>query len=213
MNWELFIYPSMRYFRLRRLGRFVRAFPDLSSLSVLDIEGRPMLWDLLNEYYGLKPRRLLLLNEESEINRIDGYETVIGDGCHLAYEDNAFDLVFSNSVIEHVGDLSRMRQFVHECTRVGKEIYIQTPNRWFPVEPLTVALFIHWFPKRIFKRLGFLTIAWWVSSSEDFYRACDDFYLLSRDDFIRLSPSTNLNLWEERVFGFVKSFVLSSRLL
>ena len=37
-----------------------------------------------------------------------------------AYEDKQFDLVFSNSVIEHVGDLEGQRQRAHEIMRVGK---------------------------------------------------------------------------------------------
>jgi len=50
-------------------------------------------------------------------------------------QDGEFDLVFSNSVIEHVGDFERMRQFVHEARRVAKSYWIQTPSKWFPIEP------------------------------------------------------------------------------
>lgn len=211
MNWERLIHPVMKTLRLRRLTRFVKAFPDLPGLSVLYVGGRPMIWRMLKEHYGLKPARLVLLNTESEIGLADGYQTAVGDGCHLGYEDESFDLVFSNSVIEHVGDWNEMQQFVHECSKVGKEIYIQTPNRWFPVEPHTVTIFIYWFPKNVFRRFGFLTAVWWVNGADDFYSTCDDFHLLSRREFQALSPHGHL--WIERFFGLPKSFVISSKAL
>ena len=72
---------------------------------------------------------------------------VSGDACALPFPDQAFDVVFSNAVIEHVGDVGRQRQFVTEALRVGRRVFITTPNRWFPIEVHTRLPLVHWLPK------------------------------------------------------------------
>ena len=73
---------------------------------------------------------------------------VQGDACALPFEDGAFDIVFSNAVIEHVGDRERQRKLVSEALRVGRRVFITTPNRQFPIEVHTRLPLVHWLPKR-----------------------------------------------------------------
>jgi SAM-dependent methyltransferase len=72
---------------------------------------------------------------------------VQGDACALPFPDGAFDVVFSNAVIEHVGDAERQRLFVSEALRVGGRVFLTTPNRWFPVEVHTRLPLVHWLPR------------------------------------------------------------------
>ena len=72
---------------------------------------------------------------------------VQGDACALPFEDGAFDIVFSNAVIEHVGDHERQRKLVFEALRVGRRVFITTPNRRFPIEVHTRLPLVHWLPK------------------------------------------------------------------
>lgn len=65
------------------------------------------------------------------------------DGRSLPFEKNEFDLVFSNAVIEHVGDFHDQLKFVLEHARVGKHWILTTPNRLFPIESHTQIFFKH----------------------------------------------------------------------
>lgn len=65
------------------------------------------------------------------------------DGLNLPFQDEEFDFVFSNAVIEHVGNESDQILFIKEHARVGKNWMITTPNRLFPIESHTQILFRH----------------------------------------------------------------------
>ncbi len=78
---------------------------------------------------------------------------VQGDACSLPFADNAFDIVFSNAVVEHVGDRARQEIFVREALRVGSRVFLTTPNRWFPIEVHTKLPLVHWLPDRMSHRV------------------------------------------------------------
>ncbi|HEY2813218.1 MAG TPA: class I SAM-dependent methyltransferase [Acidimicrobiales bacterium] len=62
---------------------------------------------------------------------------LVGDGKSIDFPDASFDLVVSNSTLEHVGGLEEQRRMVREVRRVGRRCYVQVPCRWFPIEPHT----------------------------------------------------------------------------
>ena len=79
---------------------------------------------------------------------------VRGDGCHLPFRDGAFDVVFSNAVIEHVGDRRRQARFVQECVRVARRgVFVAAPNRWFPYDTHVAFPLVHWLPRAVWRRL------------------------------------------------------------
>ena len=74
-------------------------------------------------------------------------QAVRADGRELPFADGAFDVGFSNAVVEHVaGGRDGQRQFVHELCRVARRVFVTTPNRWFPLEVHTLLPFVHWLP-------------------------------------------------------------------
>lgn len=81
--------------------------------------------------------------------RYPGIRYVQGDALALPFDDGEFDIVFSNAVIEHVGDRERQRTFVTEALRVGRQAFITTPNRRFPVEVHTGLPLVHWLPENL----------------------------------------------------------------
>jgi hypothetical protein len=86
--------------------------------------------------------------------------TVRADGRELPFDDQAFDLGFSNAVVEHVaGGREGQRRFVRELCRVAQRVFVTTPNRYFPVEVHTLLPFAHWLPApardRLIRARGF----------------------------------------------------------
>jgi Methyltransferase domain len=75
-------------------------------------------------------------------------ERVTASGTELPFDDDSFDIAFSNAVVEHVGGREQQRRFVTELCRVAPRIFVSTPNRWFPVETHTLVPFVHWLPRR-----------------------------------------------------------------
>jgi hypothetical protein len=73
---------------------------------------------------------------------------VTASGTNLPFEDDSFDISFSNAVLEHVGGREEQRRFVHELCRVAPKVFVSTPNRRFPLEVHTLMPFLHWLPRR-----------------------------------------------------------------
>jgi hypothetical protein len=151
---------SIRYkFRRKRFERVEKIIRDIlktqSEATVLDIGGRRDYWDYLEPE--LRPLvEITLVNFEDELTNFAEtgdelrFKTIVGDGCALPdFADNSFDLVHSNSVIEHVGSLANMIKFAAETKRIGKRYYVQTPYLWFPLEPHFGVFFLHWLPSPV----------------------------------------------------------------
>jgi SAM-dependent methyltransferase len=103
---------------------------------------------------------------------------VQGDACALPFPDKSFDIVFSNAVIEHVGPVDRQRLFVAEAVRVGRRVFLTTPNRWFPIELHTGLPLVHWLPKSAADRAYEVSGKGWAKENN----------LLGREDLRRLFP-------------------------
>jgi trans-aconitate methyltransferase len=82
---------------------------------------------------------------------------VQADGRRLPFADREFDVGFSNAVVEHLGDRESQQAFIEELCRVSKQVFVTTPNRWFPVEVHTLLPFVHWLPARARERALRLT--------------------------------------------------------
>jgi SAM-dependent methyltransferase len=72
---------------------------------------------------------------------------VKASGTELPFDDDEFDVAFSNAVIEHVGGREEQRRFASELCRIAPRVFLSTPNRWFPVETHTLVPLVHWLPR------------------------------------------------------------------
>ena len=109
------------------------------------------------EFLSRHVNRILLVNRVPEVTRNgDLFDFRAGDVSSIDWlENNSFDIVHSNSVIEHLGDWQNMGQFANEVKRLARRYYVQTPYFWFPIEPHFIAPFFHWLPEPT--RAGILT--------------------------------------------------------
>jgi hypothetical protein len=122
-------------FRRRRFALFLHYLSGVcskSTISILDVGGRPAFWRMMTGH-DVPPFKLTIMNVEAA--SADGTTYVTGDARALPFQDGAFDVVFSNSVIEHVGGWQDQQAMADEVRRVGRRYFIQTPNFWFPIEP------------------------------------------------------------------------------
>ena len=129
----------------------------------------------------------------------------IGDGKNTKFEDNSFDIVHSNATLEHVGSLSNQISFIKEMLRISKEsVFIQTPNRFYPIEFHTILPIIHWFPKHIHRKiLKFLKL--------DFYSVEENLNLLSIGDIKNICKELNIKQYKilkHKLFFFTSNLIL-----
>ena len=211
MDWREATYPVMAYFRRKRLAELLSIYPDISNYSVLDVGGRPFIWDLLREYYNVAPKRLVILNTPSEVllPESENYTIKIADGRRLPYAEDGFDLVFSNSVIEHVGDFADQTRMAEEVRRVGKRYFLQTPNRFFPVEPHFLFPLFQFFPLW-FKTLLIqnFNLGWRpkTSNRQAAKELALSVQLLSKRQLKRLFPGAKVHT--EKFWGLNKSYMM-----
>lgn len=201
------LFQFFKIFRERRMRIFYRRFGITPETRVLDLGGREFNWKLMP----FAPR-VTILNVSRQGERDGKFEWVLGDARQLAYPDGAFDVVYSNSVIEHVGTSEDQRRFAAECRRVGRSYYVQTPNQRFPIEPHLLTPLVHWLPRRWQARLlrNFTVWGWITRPDHDAQtRFLTTTRMLTRAELRALFPDAEI--WTERSFGLAKSFVAARR--
>ncbi len=198
------------FFRRRRMAKFLRTFQIEAGTRVLDLGGAPAIWEHVSV-----PLDITLLNLPSTISagefeilqspglRHHRFRVVEGDACNVEqFGDRTFDLVFSNSVIEHVGPSNNQAAFAREVLRLGNSYWVQTPSKWFPIEAHSGMPFYWFYPEWLRaalmrswrKRLP----TWWAD-----YIGSTRF--LSRRRMVELFPNGQTQV--EYFFGFPKSYV------
>ena len=100
---------------------------------------------------------------------------------HLPFNDNEFDIAFSNAVIEHVGSRESQRAFILEMLRVSRSFFLTTPNRWFPIELHTAIPFLHYLPPKIYRNIL-------AGMGETYWSKEENLNLLSKKDLLALFP-------------------------
>ena len=137
-------------FREKRFSFFLKKINKLPKpVSVLDVGGKINFW----ENKGLAGNlnyTITIVNFEKEKSQYSNIKTLIGDATDLSqFVDKSFDIVHSNSVIEHLYNFNNQSKMASEIVRVGKKYIVQTPNKCFFLEPHYLLPFFQFIPDKL----------------------------------------------------------------
>ena len=177
-------------------------------VSILDIGGTQEFWNLMTTGESIDAT-ITLLNIEHQPVTSKRFVSAAGDARHLTqFESGSFDVVFSNSVIEHVGSYDDQARMAEEVIRVGKRYWVQTPNKRFPLEPHFLFPFFQYLPVGIRAQLVHrFDIGWYrrIPSIAKARTEVESIQLLTQKKFAALFPGATI--YSEKLMGLTKSFV------
>lgn len=199
--------------RKKRFGFFLEQLLRVtggSTCQILDVGGTEEYWESM-DFPPDNSFHITLLNLEiSPVKNAACFTSVKGDACDLsAIADKQFDVVYSNSVIEHLFTSEAQRRMAQEVKRVGKNYYVQTPNYYFPVEPHWVFPFFQFLPFsiRVMLTLNFdLGHYKRAASKELAVRRVSEVRLMTENEMCDLFPDGKV--YQEMLFGLKKSVSL-----
>jgi SAM-dependent methyltransferase len=201
-----------RRFRVTRMLSFCETLELRTETRVLDVGGTAWNWSL----GPVSPNVTLVNIPLSREGLKNDPPLVIGDGRSLPFADGAFDVVFSNSVIEHVGGSDGQQRFADEIRRTGRRYWVQTPNRGFPIEPHLLTPFLQFLPKRWQWRIAQRFTVWETlarprpDQREYYLKHCiDEVRLLGVAEMQKLFPDAEI--LRERFLGITKSIIAVRR--
>ncbi|MBY0441675.1 MAG: class I SAM-dependent methyltransferase [Mycobacteriaceae bacterium] len=191
--------------RTRRWQHLIEIFPAFSEMRVLDLGGTPDSWRLAP----VLPKSVTTVNLLPLASSAAGITAIHADVCDLpsAVTSERFDLVFSNSLLEHLGGHARRQQFVDHVHSLADRHWVQTPYRYFPVEPHWLFPGMQWLPYEVRVQIS---MRWNRGHIRTYTRAdaqeqVDEIDLIGIAQMRRYFPSSII--WYERFAGLVKSLV------
>tara|TARA_B100001063_G_scaffold60531_1_gene54679 strand:+ start:144 stop:842 length:699 start_codon:yes stop_codon:yes gene_type:complete len=132
-------------------------------------------------------------------------EFVIGNAIKMNFQNDTFDIVHTNATIEHVGSYQNQISLIRETLRVSKKhVFIQTPNRFYPIDFHTTLPLIHWLPKNIHRKI--LKIL-----GLNFYASEKNLNLLSEKNLRNICKELNLKKFEiikHKLFFLTSNLIL-----
>lgn len=205
---------NLRKKRFALLNSLIESIPGSPFLKILDIGGTESFWrqrvDFLEQQ--TKDLDIILLNTYPEVENVKAFNLkgMVGDARNMhQFKDKEFDIVISNSVIEHVGSYQDQTRMANEVMRVGKRYFVQTPNLYFPIEPHVVLPFFQFLPieLRVWIVTHFDTLRrkkW--TDKQKALEYISEIRLLTKKEMVELFPHGTLV--DEEFLGLVKSFVV-----
>lgn len=191
--------------RARRWQHLIEAFSSFSEMRVLDLGGTPESWQLAP----VRPKALTTVNLEPLESSSPQITAIQGDACDLpnSVARDHFDLVFSNSVLEHVGGHVRRQRLVDNIHSLADRHWVQTPYRYFPIEPHWLFPGLQWLP---YEARVQISMRWNRGHIRTHTRAeaqdqVDEIDLIGISQMRRYFPSSVI--WYERFAGLIKSLV------
>jgi len=198
------------YFRKRRMRRFLEYLHrlDKEKIYILDVGGTTFFWEQLGLANSDKIE-IALLNLAPQTTTFSNMKFVTGDVADLnTYPQGPFDIIFSNSVIEHLFTYENQQKMASNILNAGTKVFIQTPNFYFPIEPHFMFPCFHFFSKqfRIFLLRNFSLGSYTkMTDNQSAEIAVDEIKLLRPRQMAELFPT--LKIGYEKLFFMNKSII------
>ncbi len=178
-----------------------RRFPDLARLHVIDLGGLSAFWSGVDPH----PRRVTVVNLQPDEPGADWIDCVQADACTSRLAPA--DLVVSNSLIEHVGGAAQRRALADNVRRLAPRHWVQTPNRYFPIEPHWLFPGFQFLPLRARTEVAFRWKRGHIraASRQEARTEAAGVELLTARQLRALFPDSEI--WRERFAGMTKSIV------
>jgi ubiquinone/menaquinone biosynthesis C-methylase UbiE len=178
-------------------------------IKLLDIGGKEKFWKSM-DIDNFDDINITIINIEFQKVTLPNFISKIGDARHMPeYQDNEFDVVFSNSVIEHLVNYENQKRMAYEVSRVGKRYFVQTPNRYFPIEPHFHFPFFQFLPMRTRIWLQMHRNLGWRKKIIDYElakKSVEEVRLLTKRELSQLFP--HAQIYNEVYLGLTKSFIV-----
>lgn len=194
--------------RAKKFDQFLSLIDPKEHETIADIGVNTVEYSATDNYlekFYAHPERITAVGEGDMHDFAERYPSVTavsGDGRSLPFSDDAFDIAYSNAVIEHVGARESQLSFLREFGRIAKRCYLTTPNRLFPVEIHTRIPLLHiLLPKRAFDAV--------ISKFGMGWAAGDYMHLLSERELRSLLADagiTDYAIIKNRFFGLPMTF-------
>jgi len=196
--------PFARLTRARRMQRFLTVMQIKGGERIIDLGGTIDFWLEVPVPLDITVLNLPGSTDPAVPPTHHTIRFVHGDACAVRGEaDRRYDIAFSNSVIEHVGDAAHRAAMAAEVQRLAPAYWVQTPSVWFPVEAHSHMPFWWFYPPAL--RQFF--IARWRIKLPAWCEMIETTTVLPRAEVERLFPKGEV--WTERFLGFAKSYVAS----
>ena len=141
---------QFRQKRFELLKNGIEKLIQKDHFKILDIGGDIQYWKNIGwQHPACKIHLLNLYESKVPENETDQFSSSVGNGLSLEYKKGEVDLIFSNSVIEHVGSYENQQIFAGEVRRVSDKYIVQTPSIWFPLEPHSLIPLFQFLPHSI----------------------------------------------------------------
>lgn len=177
------------------------------SIKILDIGGETDYWKHIGWHHENCTIYLLNLENAPGQEEIPGFVRITGTALELPFQYGDFDLIFSNSVIEHVGSYANQVKFAEEVKRVSDRYIIQTPSIWFPLEPHSLIPFFQFIPhtiRALFIMIFDINYFPRQKTYKDALAMSKSTLMFSKKRFSQLFPEADIRV--EHLFSLTKSY-------
>jgi SAM-dependent methyltransferase len=138
---------NSRLLKAKKIEKIIRNYSEIKYGQFLEVGcGSGFISHYFSELgFGFEGTYAVDVADERQV--FDSFHFFKVEDTKLPFKNNQFDLIVSNHVIEHVGDLNAQNDHLKEIHRVLKPdgiLYFSVPNKWQIIEPHYKLPFLSW---------------------------------------------------------------------